>query len=172
MGALCLLLLLLFISKLTWSFRNTHVTRLPQQKTRTMFSADDVGVFIYDSQLAFSSSLMKLSGPSLYTFTFLYGAGLLSSVSPCSLSLVPLTSLYLAGSSNDQELESSKLSRSAFYAAGVASTLTLAGNMRERISHDSEHSRTLARLIGRIFGENFRFFIGLGRFAPADHRHY
>jgi cytochrome c biogenesis protein CcdA len=119
----------------------------------------DIGVDLYDAQLTVSQFIeSQLSTASPTSIAFLYGAGLLTAFSPCSISLLPLTLTYLGGSeatksssqsiddtSDDvKEKESKKqrkvLTRSSLYASGLATTLTLFG--------------LSAALLGNVFGNS------------------
>jgi cytochrome c biogenesis protein CcdA len=91
-------------------------------------SNTDVGMILYDAQLTLSNLLeSQLLSASLLGFLILFSSGLLSSISPCSLSLVPLTSIYLIGTSNKDEKYNIKLSKSVLYAFGLATPLTIVG---------------------------------------------
>ena len=71
---------------------------------------DDLSVHLYDLQLFISNNLeSSFANPSLVGCILLLGAGLLSSLSPCALSMIPLTSIYL--SSNDNRLTESDTSK-------------------------------------------------------------
>lgn len=105
----------------------------------------DIGVDIYDAQLAVSSFVeSQLSTASPTSIAFLYGAGLLTAFSPCSISLLPLTLTYLGGSdvskSTSNEKDNKVLSRSILYATGLATTLTLFG--------------LSAAMLGNVFGSS------------------
>jgi cytochrome c-type biogenesis protein len=105
--------------------------------------SSDIGVAIYDTQLSiskyFDPETLATSpiGPLL-----LYFAGLLASFSPCSLSLMPLTLVYLGTDStslqqqqqqqqqqqNEKSLfENNRITRSLLYAVGLSATLSLLG---------------------------------------------
>jgi len=116
----------------------------------------DIGVDIYDAQLAVSSFVeSQLSTASPTSIAFLYGAGLLTAFSPCSISLLPLTLTYLGGSEVSKSTstttfsgseiavaksENKVLSRSILYATGLATTLTLFG--------------LSAAMLGNVFGSS------------------
>lgn len=102
----------------------------------------DIGVDLYDAQLQVSQFVeSQLATASPTSIAFLYGAGLLTAFSPCSASLLPLTLTYLGGSDSKSSSEQSPvLTRSALYAAGLATTLTLFG--------------LSAALLGNVFGSS------------------
>ena len=74
-----------------------------RQGTTLSLSTEDLGVQIYDAQLWFShlaeSQLATISPLSL---GFLFIAGLLTSLSPCVIGLLPLTLAYLGGGSDEK----------------------------------------------------------------------
>ena len=104
-----------------------------------LMAFEDLGVSVYDAQLyvsQFVENQLKTASPT--SLAFLYGSGLLSAFSPCSISLLPLTLAYLGGStSSDSEVSSTQLTKSTTsdpisfrtisYAAGLASMLTTFG---------------------------------------------
>lgn len=112
----------------------------PNVQHLSMISFDDIGVMIYDSQLSLSNALSGLTQPSPGSFTLLFGAGLLSSLSPCSLSLLPLTTLYIVGSTPEKVNESDRMFKSLAYTTGLATTLTVFG--------------LSASLLGDMFGQS------------------
>lgn len=103
---------------------------------------EELSVVVYDLQLDISNNLLNIfSHPTLWSGAFLLSAGVLSSLSPCCLSMVPLTALYLSGvgapasstsvASGSTSISSEDASRrtlsSLLYAAGLAFTFTSFG---------------------------------------------
>ena len=91
----------------------------------------DLGVALYDFQLTLSNffSPEKLSSANGGTLILLYIAGLLTSFSPCTIGLLPLTLLYLGvggseTSSTDEneinEINNNKRTKLIFYALGIS----------------------------------------------------
>ncbi len=77
----------------------------------------------------------SLNNPSELTFVLVFLAGLLTSLGPCSLSLLPITLAYLAGFKGKQ----SPLIRSISFCSGIVISLVLLGS--------------LSGLIGKIYGQ-------------------
>ena len=101
---------------------------------------DEVSVGLYDAQLLFSGLVdSQLSTASPISLGVLYAAGLLTSFSPCVVSLLPLTLMYL-GTAGEDATREEKLVKSAFYAAGLASTLAFFG--------------LAAAFLGQLFGSS------------------
>jgi hypothetical protein len=98
------------------SFRNK--LRLPPSKIsfrRAAIPVDDLYVFLYDVQLSAASAMeTQLSAPSPLTAGLLYSTGLLSSFSPCEISLLPLTLAYLGGDSASEGMPPRLLFSSIF----------------------------------------------------------
>ena len=95
---------------------------------------DQLSVSIYDAQLDISSNLLSsFSHPTLFSGVLLTGAGVLSSLSPCCLSMIPITAIYLSSSGEatdgvDKTLgENRKVVKSLLYASGLAFTFTMFG---------------------------------------------
>ena len=84
-----------------------------------------------------SEQLLKhgLENPSLLTIALVFSGGLLTSLNPCSISLLPITVAYLAGFEN----KFSALQRSLVFCSGIVSALILLG--------------TLSGLIGNLYGQ-------------------
>ncbi len=85
--------------------------------------------------------LAQLDHLSPWSMGILLGAGLLTSLTPCMLSMLPITLGYIGGYSDGSR--SRAVFQSLFFAAGLATTLTLLG--------------IGAALLGRVYGQ-----IGLG----------
>lgn len=101
----------------------------------------DVGLALFEAQVAteavvanqLTTQLTPLSG------LVLYGAGLLTAVSPCCLSMLPLTTAVIAGL--EQESDGLlKLRLPVAFALGLASSLAVAG--------------VVAALTGRLYGQS------------------
>ncbi|CAK6700538.1 cytochrome c biogenesis protein CcdA [Synechococcus sp. BA-124 BA4] len=80
----------------------------------------------------------SLSSPGPLTFTVVFSAGLLTSLGPCSLSLLPITVAYMAGFSS-QEAPGRAWQRSLSFAAGIVAALVLLGGTTS--------------LLGRLYGQ-------------------
>ena len=76
-----------------------------------------------------------LKEPSAFTFIFVFFGGLLTSLGPCSLSLLPITIAYLAGFNNDQ----SPLIRSLTFCSGIVFSLVILGS--------------ISGFLGKIYGQ-------------------
>lgn len=132
------------------------IQRLSPTSTRLYLSNfDQLSVKIYDAQLDISNSVATIiTEPSLLGCAALVSAGLLSALSPCCLSMIPITTLYLASSSGSEKnvvllssatselavADNRKLIRSLLYALGLAFTFTSLG--------------LIASVSGRIFNPN------------------
>lgn len=135
-------------SLLQRSSLSNKITSQKQNALSPLRFSGDLGVDLYDAQLTVSSFVeSQLATASPTSIAFLYGAGLLTAFSPCSISLLPLTLTYLGGSESSKSADSvegsintATLSRSALYAAGLATTLTLFG--------------LSAALLGNVFGSS------------------
>jgi cytochrome c-type biogenesis protein len=79
----------------------------------------------------------SLSQPGPTTLAVVFLGGLLTSLGPCSLSLLPVTLAYLAGFGSERR--SSPWQRSTSFAAGIVGSLVLLG--------------LLSGLLGRIYGQ-------------------
>lgn len=92
--------------------------------------APDFDVAMYDLQLSISNVLSpeQLSSSNGITLLLLYGAGLLTAFSPCTIGLLPLTLLYLGGDGDSEKMgemdDDTKLQekrvKTFFYAIGIA----------------------------------------------------
>jgi cytochrome c-type biogenesis protein len=87
---------------------------------------------------------LSLAHPGLLTFALVFTGGLLTSLGPCSLSLLPVTLAYLAGFGTRRELplDAAPLpwQRSLSFAAGIVAALVLLGGA----------SAVLGRLYGSL----------------------
>jgi len=145
-----------------WRFQTTSPTYL-----KSWISSDfDLSVAIYDSQLLFSSTVShELSNPSFASFTILYIAGVLTSLSPCSIGMLPITLSYLSSSD-----KSKLLSRTIFYAIGLATAFAglglsaaLAGQLFGVLQSDSAEINSVTSLLGGIFKVLVSFiYVGMG----------
>jgi len=81
----------------------------------------------------------SLATPSATTLAVVFLGGLLTSLGPCSLSLLPVTLAYLAGFSSDAEAERAPWLRSLWFAGGIVAALVLLG--------------LVSALLGRIYGQ-------------------
>ncbi len=92
------------------------------------FAGPDASVFLYDLQLRLANAVtIQTDSISVAGIGILYIAGLLASLSPCSLSLLPLTLAYL-GKASDETTNTSDLQlKLSSYTAGFASALSLLG---------------------------------------------
>lgn len=88
-----------------------------------------------NSELLLQNSLQH-PGPG--TLLLVFSGGVLTSLGPCSLSLLPVTLAYLAGFSGPEEAQRPWL-RSASFAAGIVAALVLLG--------------LASGLLGRIYGQ-------------------
>ncbi len=78
---------------------------------------------------------LGLSQPGPLTITIIFAAGLLTSLGPCALSLLPVTVAYLAGFKHQQ----SPLQRSIYFCSGIVLALIFLGS--------------LSGLVGKIYGQ-------------------
>ena len=79
----------------------------------------------------------KLTEINLVTFGIIFLAGLLTSLTPCMLSMLPLTIAYIGGYESQGRLESAK--QSSWFALGLATTLALMG--------------VVAAALGQVYGQ-------------------
>ncbi len=90
------------------------------------------------SDLAHQSEQIIVNGlnhPSPLTLLLVFTGGLLTSIGPCSLSLLPITIAYLAGFKNQQ----SPFQRSIIFCSGIVLALVILGG--------------LSVFLGRIYGQ-------------------
>lgn len=100
----------------------------------------DVGLALYDLQI-WAKELVdtQLTHLTPVSGAVLYGAGLLTSLSPCALSLVPLTMAYLTDDGTDPtRSQKTLLFRAGMFTVGLATSLSVLG--------------LSATLAGRLFG--------------------
>lgn len=93
--------------------------------------------FIF-SEIAHSSEKFLVNGlsdPGALTLLIVFTAGLITSLGPCSLSLLPITVAYLAGFQSNQR----PFIRSASFCGGIIISLTILG--------------CLSGFLGKIFGQ-------------------
>jgi cytochrome c-type biogenesis protein len=99
---------------------------------------EEIGVSLYDIQLSVSSGIQSsIQSPNILSLIIFVGVGMLSSLSPCSLSMIPLLSIYLGASEieSDKQLSydtnlsqnSVKLKKSLLYSIGSALSFTFLG---------------------------------------------
>jgi len=81
-----------------------------------------------------------LNNPTPLTILIVFTGGLLTSLGPCSLSLLPITVAYLAGFKNDQ----SPLKRTISFCSGIVISLVILGS--------------LSGFLGKIYGQLPSFF--------------
>lgn len=87
---------------------------------------DTISVSVYDSQLWFSHLVeTQFTTISPLSLLLLFIAGLLTSFSPCAMSLIPITLAYLSDPS--EENTGNRIKRAVLYAVGLATTLSCFG---------------------------------------------
>ncbi|AFZ53113.1 cytochrome c biogenesis protein CcdA [Cyanobacterium aponinum] len=79
----------------------------------------------------------QLHQVSIFSFLIIFVTGLITSLTPCMLSMLPLTIAYIGGYETKGRLSS--FLQSAYFALGLATTLTLLG--------------VFAALLGRVYGQ-------------------
>lgn len=95
------------------------------------------------SQLANNQVLHQLNQLSLVSIAVIFTAGLLTSLTPCTLSMLPITIGYISSCDNDRTASSSGFVQSLWFALGMATTLAGLG--------------IAATLLGKVYGQ-----IGIG----------
>lgn len=102
-------------------------------RTSPISASLDLGTLLFEAQLsaeaAVSEQLSSLSPASAFV---LYGAGLLTSLSPCCLSMLPLTMSYIGsgteeGASLDQKAVFSSFGPALAFATGLACSFSALG---------------------------------------------
>lgn len=109
-------------------------------RNRDVRCSVDVGLALYDIQI-WAKQLVdtQLTHLTPVSGAVLYGAGLLTSLSPCALSLVPLTMAYLTDDGTDPARDQrTLLFRAATFTVGLATSLSVLG--------------LSATLAGKLFG--------------------
>ena len=138
-----------------YSYRCASELTYKLNNLKSWLSSDfDLSVAIYDSQLLFSTAVShELSSPSVASFIILYLAGMLTSLSPCSIGMLPITLSYLSSSD-----KGNLASRTIFYAIGLASAFAglglsaaLAGQLFGVFQSGSVEINMLTSLIGGLF---------------------
>ena len=137
MSSLSLLALLVaWCVSATYSLTSFHVThRLlagsrgkPTSNTRLSAAGPDASVWLYDLQLRLANAVaIQTDTVSVAGVGILYLAGLLASLSPCSLGLLPLTLAYLGKTSDETDNSSALQLKLSSYTIGFASALSLLG---------------------------------------------
>ncbi|WP_324282376.1 cytochrome c biogenesis protein CcdA [Cyanobacterium aponinum UTEX 3221] len=79
----------------------------------------------------------QLHQVSIFSFLIIFVTGLITSLTPCMLSMLPLTIAYIGGYESKGRLSS--FLQSAYFALGLATTLALLG--------------VFAALLGRVYGQ-------------------
>jgi cytochrome c-type biogenesis protein len=95
------------------------------------------------SQLANNQVLNQLNELSLVSIGVIFTAGLLTSLTPCTLSMLPITIGYISSYDQDEKNSSSGFIQSLWFALGMATTLAGLG--------------IAATLLGKVYGQ-----IGIG----------
>lgn len=125
--------------------------------TQLSFLSPDLDVALYDLQLSISNVLNpeQLSSLNGATLMLLYGAGLFTAFSPCTIGLLPLTLLYLGGGENGEEVTTpeDKRIKVFFYALGIALVFSTIG--------------LSAASLGAVFGAKDSQFTVLGDLLKA-----
>lgn len=100
---------------------------------------ETVQTYLYDlSQWANALVGDRLAHPSWTSGFVVFGAGLLTSLTPCTLSMLPIVVGYIGGYNRDRPRWQAAL-QSAWFSLGLASTLAALG--------------AIAALFGRVYGQ-------------------
>lgn len=100
----------------------TMVARVPLMRVAPIVATFDLGVAIYEAQLSADALVTQnLAALTPTSVLVLYGAGLLTSLTPCCLSMLPLTFAYIGGLEEEGGEQSGK-SRASFLPALAFST--------------------------------------------------
>ncbi|MGK7889741.1 MAG: cytochrome c biogenesis protein CcdA [Leptolyngbyaceae cyanobacterium] len=105
-----------------------------------MFDAIQTGLY-YTERFADRVVSGELTHLGPLSLVIIFGAGLLTSITPCTLSMLPLTIGYMGG--YDTENRGQAAQQSLWFALGLATTLALLGSV--------------AAIAGRVYGQ-----VGLG----------
>jgi cytochrome c-type biogenesis protein len=126
---------------------------------------EEVRVVVYDAQLTLSSNLAGVVlHPSLFGCLLMIGAGILSSLSPCSIGVLPLTVTYLRGSPELIQSKESVFPRAFFYAVGVSSSLTslgLVSSLTGRAFNSIAGIPSSLPQLGGLLGAALTYYLGL-----------
>jgi cytochrome c-type biogenesis protein len=95
------------------------------------------------SQLANNQVLQQLNHLNILSIGIIFTAGLLTSLTPCTLSMLPITIGYISSYDQDEKSSSSGFIQSLWFALGMATTLAGLG--------------IAATLLGKVYGQ-----IGIG----------
>ncbi len=103
---------------------------------------DTLQLWLYDiEQLADSTVVSQLDHLSFFSLGIIFSAGLVTSLTPCMLSMLPITIGYIGGYEANSRFQAAK--QSLWFALGLATTLAALG--------------LLAAIAGRVYGQ-----IGVG----------
>lgn len=95
------------------------------------------------SQLANNQVLQQLNELSIVSIGVIFTAGLLTSLTPCTLSMLPITIGYISSYDDENQASSSGFIQSLWFALGMATTLAGLG--------------IAATLLGKVYGQ-----VGIG----------
>ena len=136
-------------------------------------SSADLGVLLYDFQLTLSKTIeSNLASPSIISVALLFVAGLFTALSPCAMSLVPLT---VASLNSDNNSPQDRVANNIAYTLGLASVLSLLGLsaallgsvVSERGGGLTEIPAFLAAMLSIVMGLNLLNIISL-QFPSLD----